>query len=239
MLAALSSLSLLAAQAQPLMRAVLAAAAVHAACHAPAAASAAQCFHQTQQARSCMTHHKLWTAVDMAGADPAVRAPCSAVTMARSQLPVVRSEDSKASCGELPHSPYRSIFGGLWQHGEPHNIVFSDEHGSVTNEVEKLLLVADELGGSEGVFKVVESFGEGPEWSAMNVSTALRCLARGAAHMSSAAIQREILHHPIFERLVDGANRKAISMTDTELGEVARACAALRCSGSALAQRVC
>lgn len=127
-----------------------------------------------------MTHHKLWTAVDMAGADPAVRAPCSAVTMARSQLPVVspstavvprsdhlhhrcrrscisaclgwslaqpcspslpmvqvRSEDSKASCGELPHSPYRSIFGGLWQHGEPHNIVFSDEHGSVTNEVGK------------------------------------------------------------------------------------------------------
>ena len=28
------------------------------------------------------------------------------------------------------------MYGGLWQHGEPHNIVFSDDHSSVTNEVQ-------------------------------------------------------------------------------------------------------
>ena len=49
---------------------------------------------------------------------------------------MVHSEDGRAACGEPPHSPYAcGMYGGLWQHGEAHNILFSDEHASVTNEV--------------------------------------------------------------------------------------------------------
>lgn len=49
---------------------------------------------------------------------------------------VVHSEDNTAACGEPPQSPYAcGMYGGLWQHGEAHNIVFSAEHASVTNEV--------------------------------------------------------------------------------------------------------
>lgn len=51
-------------------------------------------------------------------------------------LQVVHSEDNTAAAGEWPHSSYAcGMYGGLWQHGEAHNIVFSDEHASVTNEV--------------------------------------------------------------------------------------------------------
>lgn len=51
-------------------------------------------------------------------------------------LQVVHSEDNTAAAGEWPHSAYAcGMYGGLWQHGEAHHIVFSDEHASVTNEV--------------------------------------------------------------------------------------------------------
>lgn len=135
--------------------------------------------------------------------------------------------------------PAPQAFGGLWQHGEPHNVIFSDDHASVTNEVEKLLQVAGELGGTEAVLKVVEQFGEGPGWTEMNVATAFRCLAVAAARMPAARVEEQVLSHPCFHRLVASARQLAGSMNDDELGEVARACADLRYHDSPLAAQVC
>ncbi|PSC67255.1 cathepsin L 1 precursor [Micractinium conductrix] len=194
---------------------------------------------QAAQARTCITHHRLWTNPELGVANLRVVGP-GHPAKARAPLPVVHSDCNTASAGEQPHSPYNQVYGGLWQHGEPHNIVFSDDHSSVTNEVEKLLQVAAELGGSEAVFKVVEQFGGGPEseFSEMNVATALRCLADAAARMKAGEVESKILRHPCFEGLVRAAHRRALHMSDVELGEVARACAALQYPKSAAAAQV-
>lgn len=242
-----SLLNAAAPQSQGVLRACLAAAAVR----LPEALNAAV---QALQKRGCITHHRMWTAPDLGVADIRVHAPAAGLHMgaevpppalaathfARSPLPVVHSEDNTAACGEPPQSPYAcGMYGGLWQHGEAHNIVFSDEHASVTNEMEKLMQVADEVGGPEAVFKVVEQFGGEPEWSEMNVATAFRCLAHDAEHMSDAAVQEQILGHPIFARLVEAASQRAAEMSDAELTEIGSACATLRYDYSALAEQVC
>lgn len=192
------------------------------------------------QLRTCMSHHKLGTNPELGSfADPLGLAGPASILRACAPLPVVHSDDNKASAGELPRSPYAQAFGGLWQHGEPHNVIFSDDHASVTNEVEKLLQVAGELGGTEAVLKVVEQFGEGPGWTEMNVATAFRCLAVAAARMPAARVEEQVLSHPCFHRLVASARQLAGSMNDDELGEVARACADLRYHDSPLAAQVC
>ncbi|KAI7840453.1 hypothetical protein COHA_005878 [Chlorella ohadii] len=240
--------SFLSAAAPQGLRACLVAAAVR----LPEALQAAA--HALQK-RGCMTHHRLWTAPELGAVDPRLHAPAAALHMgaavqphlpgqpthlARSPLPVVHSEDGRAACGEPPHSPYAcGMYGGLWQHGEAHNILFSDEHASVTNEMEKLLQVADELGGPAAVFKVVEQFGGEPEWSEMNTATAFRCLAHEAERMSEAAVQEQILSHPLFARLVEEASRRAPEMSDAELTEIGSACASLRYDQSALVEQVC
>lgn len=67
---------------------------------------------------------------------------------------MVRSDANVAAGGEPPASPYAAPRAGLAQHGEAAALLFSDDHASPANELEKLLQVAGEAGGPDAVFEV-------------------------------------------------------------------------------------
>ena len=57
------------------------------------------------QARTCITHHRLWTNPELGVANPRVVGP-GHPAKTRAPLPVVHSDCNTASAGEQPHSPY-------------------------------------------------------------------------------------------------------------------------------------